>query len=132
MRKYIYDITQSVKFVQKYIWSGRSSVEETENLSTDVLLSSFDVVEDTLVGSEDDETELSGWEDLINELLEILKLEVESWGDDTALVKSSVEVDDDLAGSGIVNDLEFVDISVLLHKSEELDDNLGHWSEEDL
>ena len=97
-----------------------------------MLLSGLDVVDNTLVGSEDDETELSGWEDLINELLEILKLEVESWGDDTALVKSTVKVDDDLAGSGIVNDLEFVDISVLLHKSEELDDNLGHWSEEDL
>ena len=30
-----------------------------------------------------------------------------------------------LTGSGIVNNLELVDISVLLHKSEELDDNLG-------
>ena len=110
----------------------RRSVEETENLTTDVLLSGLDVVDDTLVGSEDDETELSGWENLINELLEILELEVESWGDDTALVKSTVKVDDDLAGSGIVNDLEFVDVTVLLHKSKELDDNLGHWSEEDL
>jgi hypothetical protein len=97
-----------------------------------VLLSGFDVVDNTLVGSEDDETELSGWEDLINELLEILQLEVESWGDDTALVESSVEVNDDLAGSGIVNDLEFVDVTVLLHKSKELDDDLGHWFQQDL
>ena len=110
----------------------RRSVEETENLSTDMLLSGLDVVDDTLVGGKDDESELSGWEDLVNELLEILELEVESWGDDTALVQSSVKVNDDLAGSGIVNDLEFVDVTVLLHKSEELDDNLGDWLKENL
>ena len=97
-----------------------------------MLLSGLNVVDDTLVGSEDDETELSGWENLINELLEILQLEVESWGDDTALVQSSVKVDDDLAGSGIVNDLVLADVSVLLHKSEELDDDLGDWSKENL
>ena len=97
-----------------------------------MLLSGLDVVDNTLVGGEDDVSELSGWENLVNELLEILELEVESWGDDTALVQSSVKVNDDLAGSGVVNDLELVDVSVLLHKSEELDDNLGDWSKENL
>ena len=97
-----------------------------------MLLSGLDVVDDTLVGGQHDVAELSGWQDLVNELLEVLELEVESWGDDTALVKSTVEVDDDLAGSGIVNDLELVDVTVLLHKSEELDDNLGDWSKENL
>ena len=90
------------------------------------------VVHDTLVGGKDDIAELSGWQDLVNELLEILKLEVESWGDDTALVQSSVKVNDDLAGSGVVNNLELVDVTMLLHKSEELDDNLGDWSKENL
>ena len=97
-----------------------------------MLLSGLDVVDNTLVGGEDDVSELSGWENLVNELLEILELEVESWGDDTALVQSSVKVNDDLAGSGVVNDLEIVDVTVLLHKSEELDDNLGDWSKENL
>ena len=97
-----------------------------------MLLSGLNVVDDTLVGSEDDETELSGWENLINELLEILQLEVESWGDDTALVKSSIELNNNLSGSSIVNNLEFVDISMLLHDSKELDNDLGDWSEENL
>ena len=97
-----------------------------------MVLSGLDVIHDTLVGSQDNVTELSGWEDLVDELLEVLELEVESWGDDTALVQSSVKVNDDLAGSGIVNDLEFVDVTVLLHKSEELDDNLGDWLKENL
>ena len=90
------------------------------------------VVHDTLVGSQDDVTELSRWEDVVDELLEVLELKVESWGDNTALVKSSVEVNDDLAWSSIINDLEFVDVSVLLHLSEELDNDLGHWSDENL
>ena len=97
-----------------------------------MVLSGLNVVHDTLVGGKDDIAELSGWQDLVNELLEILKLEVESWGDDTALVQSSVKVNDDLAGSGVVNNLELVDVTMLLHKSEELDDNLGDWSKENL
>ena len=108
------------------------SVEESENLSTDVLLSGLNMVDNTLVGGEDDVSELSGWEDLVNELLEILQLQVESWGDDTALVKSTVKVNNDLSGPGVVNDLELVDVAVLLHQSEELDDDLGHWLEENL
>ena len=114
------------------LFDSRSSVEETENLSSDMLLSGLEVVDNTLVGGEDDETELSGWENLWDKLLEVLELEVESWGDDTALVQSSVKVNDDLAGSGIVNNLELVDVTMLLHKSEELDDNLGDWSKENL
>jgi hypothetical protein len=93
-----------------------------------MVLSGLVVIHDTLVGSQDNVTELSGWEDLVDELLEVLELEVESWGDDTALVKSSVEVNDDLSGSTIIDDLEFVDVTVLLHLSKELDDDLGDWS----
>ena len=109
-----------------------NSVEETEDLSTDLVLSGGLVIHDTLVGGEDDVSELSGWENLINELLEILKFEVESWGDDTALVESSVKINDDLTVSLIINDLEFTDVSVGLHASEELDNNLGDWSKHNL
>ena len=112
--------------------SNRISVEETEDLSTDLVFSGLIVIHDTLVGGEDDVSELSGWENGVNELLEILKLEVESWGDNTALVESSVKINNDLSASGIIDDLEFTDVSVGLHASEELDDNLGDWSEENL
>ena len=73
------------------------SVEVSENLTTGMVRSGLIVVHDTLVGSQDDVTELSRWEDVVDELLEVLELKVESWGDNTALVKSSVEVNDDLA-----------------------------------
>ena len=109
-----------------------NSVEETEDLSTDLVLSGGLVVHDTLVGGEDDVSELSGWKNLIDELLEILKFEVESWGDDTTLVESSVKINDDLTVSLIIDDLEFTDVSVGLHDSEELDNNLGDWSKHNL
>ena len=108
------------------------SVEEAKDLTTDVVLSGLNVVHDTLVGGEDDVAELSGWQDLVNKLLEVLKLEVESWGDDTALVQSTVELNDDFAGSGIIDDLELIDVAMLLHDSEELNNDLGDWSEQNL
>ena len=55
------------------------SVEESENLTTDMVLSGLNVVHDTLVSGQNDVSKLSGWKDLVNELLEILQLQVESW-----------------------------------------------------
>ena len=97
-----------------------------------MVLSGFLMIHDTLVGGEDNESKLSGWKDLINKLLEILKFEIESWGDNTTFVESSVKINDDLSVSSIIDDLEFTDVTVLLHASEELDDNLGDWSEHNL
>lgn len=63
-------------------------VEETENLSGNVLASSLFVVHDTSGGGEDDVSELTGWQKLDNPLLEVLNLDVVSWGDNTGLVKT--------------------------------------------
>ena len=109
-----------------------ASVEETKDFTTDMVLSGLNVIHDTLVGGKNDISELSGWQDLVHKLLEILKLEVESWGDDTALVQSTVKLNDDLTGSSVINDLELIDVSVMLHNSKELDNDFGGWSEENL
>ena len=90
------------------------------------------MVHHTLVGGEHDESELSGWQNGVNEVLKLGGGEVKSWGDDTTLVKSSVEVHNDLSTTSIINDLEVVDVSVLLHLSEELDNDLGDWSKHNL
>ena len=90
------------------------------------------VVHDALVGGKDDDTELSGGEDGGGEVLELAELEVEARGDHTALVEATVEVDDDLAIAGIIDDLELVDVAVLLHHSEELNENLGGGAEDNL
>ena len=110
----------------------RRSVEVAEDLATDVLLTGLFVVHDTLVGGQNESTELTGWEDGVAEVLEVLELEVEVGGDDSALVESSVEVNADLSTSGIIDDLELTNVTVLLHGLEELDEGLGDWSEDNL
>ena len=42
-----------------------------------MVLSGLVVVHDTLVGGQDNVTELSGWEDIVDELLEVLELTYE-------------------------------------------------------
>ena len=87
------------------------SVEVAEDLATDVLSLGFFVVHDTVGSGENDVSELSGGEDVVDELLEVLEFEVVSGGDDSALVQSSVQLNDDLSVSLVVNDLEFTDVT---------------------
>ena len=73
------------------------------------------VVHDADVGGQDDVTELTRGEDGGGELLEVLELEVEAGRDDSALVEAAVEVNDNLAVAGIVDDGEVVNVTILLH-----------------
>ena len=111
---------------------AHSSVEEAEDLSSNMLGTGLVVVHDTLVGGKDDDTELTGGEDGGGEVLELLEGQIETGGDDTALVETTVEVDDDLAGTSIIDDLELVDVAVSLHDLEELNENLGSGSQDNL
>ncbi len=71
------------------------------------------MVHDTSGGGEDDETELTGWEELDNPLLEVVELDVVAWGDDTGLVEAAVKLDDDLAGAVVIDLLELADVTWL-------------------
>ena len=113
-----------MRIIEIYHSTRLHSVEESQYLSSDLSLSGIIVIHDSLVGSKDNVSELSGGEDLNEEFLEVLELNIESWGNDSTFVESSVKFDDDLSGSLVINDLEVIDISMLLHLSEELDDDL--------
>ena len=67
---------------------NKNLVEETDDLSCNVLASGLLVVHDTSRGGEDDESELTGWEKLDDPLLKIGEADIESWGDDTSLVEA--------------------------------------------
>lgn len=108
------------------------SVEVAEHLATNVLATGLFMVHNALVSGEDDKAELSGGEDLVNDLLEVFEGQIEAGGDDAALVQSAVEVDNDLARALVVDDFELVDVAVLLHDAEELNDDLGDGAEEHL
>ena len=55
----------------------------------------------------------------------LVKSDVESWGDDTTLVETTVEFNDDFAGAVIINNFELSDVTVFHHDLEKFDDDLA-------
>ena len=86
-------------------------VEETDDLAGNLLATGLLVVHNTGGGGENDETELTSWEELDNPLLEVVKTDVVAWGDDTGLVGATVKLDDDLAGAVVIDLLELSDVT---------------------
>ncbi|CEI39399.1 unnamed protein product [Fusarium venenatum] len=151
-------------------------LEEANDLARDVLAAGLLVVHDTGGGGEDDVAELTGREQLDNPLLELGEADVVAGRDNSDLVETAVELNNDLAGSVIVDlfelantigihhekdsekrglsrgavstvalvimpndggrrvfeDIWWLDHAVSLHDSEELDDDLGRRSDQDL
>jgi len=71
-----------------YMPTYKNLVEETDDLSCNVLASGLLMVHDTSRCCKDDESELTRWQKLDNPLLEIGEADVESGGDDTGLVET--------------------------------------------
>jgi len=61
------------------------------------------VVHDAGAGGEDDFAELTGREQFHNPLLEVRELNVVAGRDDTALVETAVELDDNLVAAVVVD-----------------------------
>lgn len=87
-------------------------VEETKDLAGDVLPPGLLVVHDASGGGEDDVTELTGRKELDDPLLDVLELDVVAGGDDTGLVDTAKELDDDLAVAVVVDFLELADVAL--------------------
>ena len=86
-------------------------VEETNDLASNVLSPGLLVVHDTGRGSQDDVAELTRWKELDDPLLEVGELDVVAWRDDTSLVETAVELDDDLAVAVVVDLLELSNVA---------------------
>lgn len=86
-------------------------VEETEELASNVLATSLFVVHDTSRGGQDEVTELTRGQELGGPGLEVTELNGVAGVDDTALVQTAVELDDDLARAVVVNFLELANIA---------------------
>ena len=54
----------------------------------------------------------------------LVDADVESWGDDTTLVQTTVQFNDNLASSVVIDDFEFTNVSVFHHNLKKLDDDL--------
>jgi hypothetical protein len=86
-------------------------VEEANDLASNVLASGLLVVHDTGRGGEDDVAELTGREQLDNPLLELGETDVVAGRDDSDLVEAAVELDNDLAGSMVIDLLELTNVT---------------------
>ena len=72
------------------------------------------MVHDTSRGGQDDETELSGWQQVVSPSLDVTDLDVESWRNDTTLVQSTGQLNDDLTRSVVINVLELTNVAFKL------------------
>lgn len=77
-----------------------------------MLSSGFLVVHDTSRGGEDDVTKLSGGQKVGNPLLDIANSNVKARRDDTSLVETTVELNNNLARSVIINVLKLVNVTL--------------------
>lgn len=86
-------------------------VEEAEDLAGNVLATSLLVVHDTGRGGQDDVTERTRGQELLNPVLNLTELDVEARRDDTTLVDAAVELDDNLTGTVVVDLLELANVA---------------------
>ena len=72
------------------------------------------MVEDTRRRRQDDNTETTGREEQVNPRLNLSHLHVITGRDDTRLVQTAIQLNDDLASTVIVNDLELANVACQL------------------
>jgi hypothetical protein len=66
---------------------------------------------DALTGTDKDVSELTAGQQVNGPLLEFTVFDIESRGDDTALIETSSQFNDNLSSSVIVNNFEFTNVS---------------------
>jgi len=76
-----------------------------------VLLTSLFVIHDTSRGGQDKVTELTGRQQVSGPLFELGELDVETGRDDTTLVDTTVELNNNLTGTVIINDFELANVT---------------------
>jgi hypothetical protein len=69
------------------------------------------VVHNTGRSGKDDFTERSGREQQVDPVLDGVNTDVKSRGDDTGLVETTVQLNDDLASTVVIDDLELSDVT---------------------
>ena len=86
-------------------------VEEAKDLASGLLSARLLVRHDADAGGDDDVAELAGGEEADDPLLDVGGADVEAGRDHSALVEAAVELDHDLAGPVVVDDLELANVS---------------------
>lgn len=88
-----------------------SLVEETQYFSSRLFASRFFVGHDPVRSTDQNVTELTRRKKIDNPLLEITNLDIKPRANDTALVDAASQFNDNLAGSVIIDNLEFSNVT---------------------
>lgn len=126
------DKTQVYKQGSGVLLKRQELVEKAKNLATSMLSPSLFMVHDAIRRGKHNIPELSRGEKVGDPLLDLVDADVEAGGDDTAFVKTTDKVDDDLSSAMVIDDLELANVTVGLHDLEKLDDDLGRGSKKNL
>ena len=95
-------------------------VKEAQDLASDVLPPGLLVVHDASRGGEHDVTELTRGQQVDDPLLELVELDVVAGRDNTRLVQSAVQLDDNLARPVVVDNLELANVPWTTKRSQQL------------
>merc|ERR1719473_1490607 len=90
------------------------------------------MIHDTVGCGEHDVTEETRGEKVLHPLFHIGESNIETRGDDTALVDTANELHHNLARALVIDDFEFSDVAVLKHDLEKFDDNFGRRAHKNL
>ena len=88
-----------------------SLVNETQDLAGNVLATSLLVVHNTSRGGQDQVTELTRGQQVIDPGLNLVELNVETRRDNTNLVKTAVQENDNLTRAVVVNPLKVINVA---------------------
>ena len=86
-------------------------IEETNDLSTDVLATSLLVVHNALRSGQDDVSELTAGEQVAGPHLNLVQLHIEAGRDAAALVQTTSQSDHDLSGTVVINHGDFTNVT---------------------
>ena len=86
------------------------------------------MIHDALGGGEQEIAKLSRGKEVFDPGLDSGNLDIESGGNDTTLVKTAIQLDDNLAGPMVIYFLKFIYVSMLLHHLQHSYDHTAAWS----
>src|SRR6218665_3604054 len=72
------------------------------------------LVHDATGRGQHEETKLTRWQQITRIIFDLMDFDIETWRNNTALVQSSGKINNNFAGTMIVDNFEFTDITYIL------------------
>jgi hypothetical protein len=86
-------------------------IEKAQNLSTSLLATGFFVIHDTSRSSKNQETELTGRQEVVDPSFDILLLDVEARRNNSSLIDTTNQLHNNLSGAVIINNFKFANVA---------------------